>query len=222
MRRCARAVSGVDGFLAAPQPVPNFRSPLNAFPIHAIITVISTQLSEYFPTSKREDRANGEADGFRRRLPLAGAAACAAEGVSPRPQFWFPASQLQAPDRAAAFVAEVRSTPGIGVSQGPRAHRLHLLWRSDEDRADADSVDARGSADAATCRAGCALIVEAKHSRRAAGIGAHKPRDALARNWRLSRANPVHSSAFGPPLPQWRARRDRLGTRRQQSGLLPG
>ncbi len=111
------------------------------------------------PLSKREDGADGIADGGRRGLPLAGVAARVAEGVSPGAQFRLPASELQALDRVAACAAEVRSAPGLGVGAGTRTHRLRLLWGGDEDRAHTDSLGARGRSIDPACGVECPLIV---------------------------------------------------------------
>jgi len=46
----------------------------------------------------------------------------------------------QAPDRAAAGAAQVRSRPRYGMVQATRAHPVCLLWRADDDRANTDST----------------------------------------------------------------------------------
>uniref|UniRef100_UPI003453EEF3 transposase n=1 Tax=Accumulibacter sp. TaxID=2053492 RepID=UPI003453EEF3 len=65
----------------------------------------------------------------------------AAQGLSPRAPFRLPARQLQAPDRLAAPLAEVRSETLHARAPGAASDSLRLLWRRDGDRQDADSSD---------------------------------------------------------------------------------
>ena len=76
----------------------------------------------------------------RRTIPVAGVAACAAQGIQACAQLWLSAPQLQALDRLAAGAAQVRPDPGGGVGQAARTHSLRLLRCGDDDRANADSV----------------------------------------------------------------------------------
>ena len=57
-----------------------------------------------------------------------------------RAQLRLPEPELQAPDRAAASAAAVRSWQGHRVGQGTRADLVCVLWRGDDDRANADSI----------------------------------------------------------------------------------
>jgi hypothetical protein len=54
-------------------------------------------------------------------FPVAGPAACAAQGLSPCAQLRLSASELQAADRLAAPAAQVRSGPVAGLGQGTGA-----------------------------------------------------------------------------------------------------
>ena len=55
------------------------------------------------------------------------------------------ASELQAADRLAASVAQVRAGVGTGAGEAACARYLYLLWSGDDDRADTDSIGASGS-----------------------------------------------------------------------------
>jgi len=83
----------------------------------------------------------GKAHARRCRVPLAPSPARAAQGLSPGAQFRLSARQLQAPDRLAAPLAEVRSEAFHARVQGAARDALRVLWRRDGDRQDAHSSD---------------------------------------------------------------------------------
>jgi len=57
------------------------------------------------------------------------------------PQLRIPALQLQAPHRACASAAQVRSRSAYSIDhQAARAHPLRVLWRRHGDRANEDSI----------------------------------------------------------------------------------
>ena len=68
-------------------------------------------------------------------LPLAAPAARPAQGLPARSQLRLPPPQLQAPDRAAAPGAQVRSRSNHPMDQTTRADPVCVLRRADEDRA---------------------------------------------------------------------------------------
>ena len=111
------------------------------------------------PLSQRQDREAGTAHHVRRAVPVAGVAACAAQGIQACAQLRLSAPQLQTLDRLAASAAQVRSGLGSGVGQAARADSVRLLRCGDDDRANADSVGMlRGHANA-NCPRGGALTM---------------------------------------------------------------
>jgi hypothetical protein len=83
----------------------------------------------------------------------------AAQGVSSRAQLRLPARQLQAADRLAASLAEVRSQPLHATAQGAASDALLVLWCPDGDRQDADSIDIARRRRCAIARRSCHLIM---------------------------------------------------------------
>ena len=111
------------------------------------------------PLSQQQDREAGTAHHVRRAVPVAGVAACAAQGIQACAQLWLSTPQLQALDRLAACAAQVRSGPGSGMGQAARTDSMRLLRCGDDDRANADSVGMlRGHANA-NCPRGGALTM---------------------------------------------------------------
>jgi len=83
------------------------------------------------PLAQRGNRQVGKAHAQRCRFPLVDSPARAAQGLSPRTQLRLPARQLQAPDRLAAPLAEVRSEPLQASAQGAASDASRVLWRRD-------------------------------------------------------------------------------------------
>jgi hypothetical protein len=98
------------------------------------------------PLSQRQDDEEGAADRVRRSVPVAGPAACLAEGLPAGAQLRLFAPQLQARDRLAARAAEVRSWSDLGLGQATGTDSVHLLWGRDGDRANAHSFAVHGAA----------------------------------------------------------------------------
>ena len=112
-----------------------------------------------FRYRERQDRQVRTAHSLRRAFPVAGPAACVAQGLSARAQFRLSASELQAPDRVAARVAEVRSRPNHPMDQATRADPVRLLWRGDDDRENTDSTHGLHTHHDADSHSGDTLIV---------------------------------------------------------------
>jgi hypothetical protein len=96
-------------------------------------------------------RVAGTENSLRHAISVVGVAACAAEGISARPQFRLSAPHLQALDRLAARGVALRSRSGGWLVQGTVAHRLPLLRGGDEDRANANSIFAPRRKPGADC-----------------------------------------------------------------------
>ena len=76
-----------------------------------------------------------------------------------RAQLRVSASELQAPDRALAGAAEVRSRSGGGLGQAASVDSVYLLRSGDEGRADANRGDDRRRTHRTTCRRRGVLIM---------------------------------------------------------------
>ena len=117
------------------------------------------QRSGELPLSQRQDREDATQDRGRRAFPVAGVAACAAQRVPACAQLRLSASQLQALDRFAASVVEVRSGPGFGMVQATSADPVHVLRGGDGDRQNADCVAVLRSHAGAHCHSGDAVTM---------------------------------------------------------------
>ena len=109
------------------------------------------------PVSGCEERHAAASHAVRRRFPLAGAAARAAQGLSPGAQLRVSASEQPAPDRTAAGVAEVRT--GAGGASATSAAAVRVLRRRHEDRENTAAVVASWRRTCSDCRRGAPLTM---------------------------------------------------------------
>ena len=110
------------------------------------------------PLSKRQDRADRTARRERRRLSLDGLAAFAAQGFQAGTQLRLSAPQLQAFDRLAAGVAQIRSGSVDGIGEGTATDSVFLLRGGDAHRQNTASLSAWRYI-GADCRGAGALIM---------------------------------------------------------------